>query len=136
VFDFYNVLTGRTHHHRVVDGEIEHTYVDGRNTTAYPSEDDHPSREGNRKATEEFVPLLNLYYHRWHEGHAEEAGTGPVVEPSGPLTDEAAPTKEQAPLGRTSMLGVAGFCILAAVGAGTSVLLIAAVFIYLRRRRR
>jgi len=31
----------------------------------YPSGDDHPSAAGNRKATEEFIPLLNIYYNRW-----------------------------------------------------------------------
>ncbi len=65
VFDFYNVLTGTDHHHRLVNGLVEHTYSSGHNTLAYPSEDDHPSREGNLKATEEFISLLNAWYNRW-----------------------------------------------------------------------
>jgi hypothetical protein len=65
VFDFYNILTGRDHHHTVVDGEIVHSYQPGHDTAAYPTDDDHPSREGNRRATEEFVPLLNFYYQLW-----------------------------------------------------------------------
>ncbi len=65
VFDLYNVLTGPNHHHRVVNGQIEHTYVGGQNLLYYPSSDDHPSKEGNKKATAEFVPLLNVFYNRW-----------------------------------------------------------------------
>jgi hypothetical protein len=66
VFDFYNVLTSPDGHHRYNDGQVEHLLAD-QNTLYYPSGDDHPSGEGSRKATEEFVPLLNIYYHRWKE---------------------------------------------------------------------
>jgi hypothetical protein len=76
IFDFYNVLTGRDHHHRLVDGQVEHTYREGADTLAYPSDDDHPSAEGSRKATEEFVPLLNAWYKRWKAG----APTSPPIE--------------------------------------------------------
>ena len=65
VFDFYNVLTGPRNHHRFRNGRIEYVSDAGRNTLYYPTGDDHPSRTGNRKATEEFVSLLNVYYHRW-----------------------------------------------------------------------
>jgi hypothetical protein len=66
VFDFYNILTDPNAHHRVKDGQIKH--VSGtRNTLFYPSGDDHPSVEGSRKATEEFLPMLNVFYHRWKE---------------------------------------------------------------------
>ena len=65
VFDFYNVLTGPDNHHRVVNGQEEHTYQEGKNLSFYPSGDDHPSQTGNRKATEEFVPLLNAFYNHW-----------------------------------------------------------------------
>ena len=69
VFDFYNVLTGPGYHHRFRSGRIEHVAADGRNTLYYPSDgDDHPSYEGNRKATDEIVPLINVYYHRWRAG--------------------------------------------------------------------
>ncbi len=67
VFDFYNVLTGEGNHHRFVDGRIEYITDQGDNVHAYPSDDDHPSAVGNRKAAAEFVPLLNVYYHRWQE---------------------------------------------------------------------
>lgn len=74
VFDFYNVLTGPNNHHRFVDGQIEHVFDPGLNTSYYPSaaDDDHPSVEGSRKATEEFIPLLNIFYHRWKAGLPSE----------------------------------------------------------------
>ena len=67
VFDFYNILTDRDAHHWYNNGQIEHILGD-RDTLAYPSGDDHPSEAGSRKTTEEFVPLLNIFYHRWQEG--------------------------------------------------------------------
>lgn len=74
VFDFYNVLTARNAHHWYQDGQIEHLTT-GSNTLAYPSGDDHPSEAGSRKATEEFVPLLNIFYNRW-------AATAPASPPT------------------------------------------------------
>ncbi len=52
VFDFYDVLTG----------------PNGGDTLYYPSDDDHPSKEGSRLATEAFVPQLNDAYQRWQAG--------------------------------------------------------------------
>jgi hypothetical protein len=68
VFDFYNVLTGEDNHHRFRDGRIEYITDQGGDTLAYPSGDEHPSAAGNHKLTAEFVPLLNVYYHRWQDG--------------------------------------------------------------------
>lgn len=93
VFDFYNVLTGPDNHHRFVDGQIEHVFESGRNTSYYPSsrDDDHPSERGSRKATEEFVPMLNIFYHRWSTGRSSlppvktqspAAATSAITEPS------------------------------------------------------
>jgi hypothetical protein len=66
VFDFYNVLTGPENHHRFRNGRIEHVVADNRHTLYYPSNgDNHPAPKGNRKATAEIVPLINVYYHRW-----------------------------------------------------------------------
>lgn len=65
VFDFYNVLTSANAHHRYSNGKIEHIIDNGKNTLHYPSGDDHPSEEGSRKATQEFVPLLNVYFNCW-----------------------------------------------------------------------
>jgi hypothetical protein len=79
VFDFYNVLTTNGgnantndlglesgNHHRWWNGAVQHK-TDGdndanSNVLEYPTEDDHPSRAGNLKATAEFVPLLNNAY--------------------------------------------------------------------------
>jgi hypothetical protein len=63
VFDLYNVLTDANAHHRIVSGREIHENVAGRDTLYYDSSgDDHPNSEGNAKATEEFVPLLNKWY--------------------------------------------------------------------------
>ncbi|MCJ7734853.1 MAG: hypothetical protein MUP11_09920 [Anaerolineales bacterium] len=64
VFDFYNVLTGNDGHHTFEDGQEIHQ-VASRDTLKYPSVDDHPSKKGSQKATEEFIPLLNYFYNRW-----------------------------------------------------------------------
>ncbi len=75
VFDFYNVLTSPDAHHRFVNGQVEHI-IGNKNTLQYPSGDDHPSTSGSQKASEEFVPLLNVFYHRW-----KNAGPGvPIVQ--------------------------------------------------------
>jgi hypothetical protein len=88
VFDFYNVLTHPDAHHWFHDGEVQHITT-SRNTLYYPSDDDHPSVAGSRKATEEFVPLLNIYYNRW-------AGTAPAQLPSGGEAPSV-PTAQEAP---------------------------------------
>jgi hypothetical protein len=72
VFDYYNVLTGPGNHHRIHNGGVEYITNRGKDTLYYPTDgDDHPSPAGNRKATAEYVPLLNLYYQRW--AHTAEA---------------------------------------------------------------
>ncbi|RJP49472.1 MAG: hypothetical protein C4583_12430 [Anaerolineaceae bacterium] len=88
VFDFYNVLTDKNAHHRIVNGQIEHVSARS-NTLDYPSGDDHPNERGSQKATEEFVPMLNYFYARFLEtaslppapgaGPAPEAATPPEV---------------------------------------------------------
>lgn len=84
VFDFYNVLTSNGgdsntndvgaaggNHHRWWNGAVQHKTDDGGDVAAYSSAgDDHPSGAGSRKATAEFVPLLNVFYHRWRDGGA------------------------------------------------------------------
>ncbi len=103
VFDFYNVLTGNDHHHRYDNGQIEHIFTPGADTLVYPSGDDHPSEAGSRKATQEFLPLLNAYYNRWKEN----AAPGPLqIDPN----PEALPTRQNvsaAPAGTVGL--VAGF---------------------------
>jgi len=97
VFDFYNVLTDRDAHHRYEDGRIGHI-IGGQDTLDYPTGDDHPSEKGSRKATEEFIPLLNIFYHRWitnspQQPPAESAALSPaeqVQEPAAPQPQEVA----------------------------------------------
>jgi len=84
VFDFFNVLTGPDHHHSALNGQVVHSYQPGHDTAAYPTDDDHPSAEGNRRATEEFVPLLNLYYDRWRSGAPAAAPVASAVVPMAP----------------------------------------------------
>jgi hypothetical protein len=95
VFDFYNVLTGPNNHHRIVNGVIEHTFEAGKNLLFYPSGDDHPSREGNTKATEEFVGLLNVFYNNW-------AATAPADAPDAATTQEVVGSTEPASIPPTS----------------------------------
>jgi hypothetical protein len=83
VFDFYNVLTSNGgdwdtndlgwdtgNHHRYRNGAIQYVTDQGYDTAAYPDggNDSHPSPAGNQKATAEFLPLLNIFYHRWADG--------------------------------------------------------------------
>jgi len=91
VFDFYNVLTSPGNHHRLRSGRIEHLAQPGRNTLYYPSNgDDHPSRTGNRKATDEFLPLLNAYCNRW-------MATAPEPRPASEPPIETPPEVEEPP---------------------------------------
>lgn len=78
VYDFYTVLTSHGgsasqndlnavsgNHHRWFNGAIQHVKGLDNNFLLYPTGDSHPSRAGNLKATGEFVPVLNVFYHRW-----------------------------------------------------------------------
>lgn len=84
VFDFYNVLTsngGATriddpdtndlgwsdgNHHRWEGGEIQHMQTVDHNYLAYWTGSSHPTAAGDRKATGEFIDLLNIAYHCWN----------------------------------------------------------------------
>jgi hypothetical protein len=77
VFDFYNILTDPNAHHHINNGQFEHI-LGTRNTLYYPSGDDHPSEQGSRKATEEFLPMLNVFYHRWKENAPLQSAPEPV----------------------------------------------------------
>jgi hypothetical protein len=89
VFDFYNVLTGADGHHTFQDGAEIHE-VARKDTLHYPSDDDHPSRKGSQKATEEFVPLLNYFYHRWQASNPPQLapGTGEGGAPAQGMTPQ------------------------------------------------
>ena len=61
-FDFYNVLTHPDAHHRLAQGQEEHISVDGADTLYYDSDgDNHPNSDGNQKAAQEFIGLLNYW---------------------------------------------------------------------------
>ena len=106
VFDFYNVLTSNGgdantndyglvtgNHHRWWDSAIQHKTDGGSNVSAYPSDsgDDHPTAAGGQKAAKEFVPLLNIFYHRW-----QESG-GATATPTATSTSTATPTVSATP---------------------------------------
>jgi hypothetical protein len=118
IFDFYNVLTSNGgnadtndlgqeggNHHRWWDGAVQHIQAVNSDLAAYPSDDSHPSSAGNRKATAEFVPLLNIFYHRWQgEPAVAAAPTVAEVPPTEPVPRATAPAVETAaPLGLESL---------------------------------
>ena len=115
VFDYYNVLTSNGsdtriddtsvitepndydlrpdgNHHYWNGSEITHTQTISNNFSAYPSYsggpdwyDSHPMGAGQQKATQEFVPFLNVAYNRWHSGETPCVGvTGAGI--SGPTS--------------------------------------------------
>lgn len=66
VHDFYCTLSETGSHHMVSGGTETHTWdasYDG--ASPYHSGDDHPNAAGNKKATAEFIPLLNAAYNSW-----------------------------------------------------------------------
>ena len=80
VFDFFNVLTSNGgassindveqeagNHHRWWRNKVQHVQELQNNFSANYTDDSHPSSAGGQKATAEFVPLLNVYYHRWQD---------------------------------------------------------------------
>jgi hypothetical protein len=103
VFDFFNVLTsdgGTTrinnpnvndlgwsdgNHHRWQAGALQHMTTVAYNMSAYASGsgDSHPTAAGDRKATGEFGPLLNIAYHCWNGdgGCLRITGSAPVRVP-------------------------------------------------------
>ena len=59
-------MTGTAGQHTFENGSEIHQ-IANRDTLHYPSGDDHPSKTGSQKATDEFIPLLNYFYNRWQE---------------------------------------------------------------------
>jgi len=105
VFDFYNVLTGPDSHHRFQGSYIEHSWGVG-GTLYYPDNgDDHPSPAGNRKAAEEFVPLLNVYYHQWQSGEPAEPPPPPPPPPPAGTEETPEPAEPEPPVAPPPMLG-------------------------------
>ena len=80
VFDLFNVLTSgynwqksdvneeKGNHHRIWNGKPQHIIQTDFHQLAYPRDgnNNHPSPAGSKKATEEFVELLNYYYNQWN----------------------------------------------------------------------
>jgi hypothetical protein len=110
VFDFYNVLTTNggspdindldketgNHHrwwHNVIQHKIDGDNDGNPNVLEYPTEDDHPSRAGNLKATAEYLPLLNVAYNRWKGSSATSTITH-ITETTAPLTTTQATARE------------------------------------------
>ena len=63
VFDLYNALTHPDAHHRLENGQEVRREAKGAGRLYYDSDgDDHPNQEGNVKATEEFLPLLDHWF--------------------------------------------------------------------------
>jgi hypothetical protein len=92
VWDFYNVLTALDNHHRFLNGTVDHSANQTSNIEFYPSSDDHPSAEGSQKATNEFVPMLNVFYHRWQASQGEG-----VNQPQGAENQPAASPQAEQP---------------------------------------
>ncbi len=79
-FDYYHVLTSNGgsrdvndadkssgNHHRFWSGQVQHTKTVANNYSAYGADDydSHPTAAGQKKATAEFAPLLNIWYNFW-----------------------------------------------------------------------
>jgi hypothetical protein len=105
VFDFYNILTSPNNHHRYANGTIEHVINDKRNTEYYPSEDDHPNRQGNQKATTEFLPVLNIFYNRWKAASPAQSAP-PAVKPQGSVPTAQPADGQNAPAAPAPTSGV------------------------------
>ena len=105
VFDFYNMLTASNAHHHYRNGQIEHI-VGSRDTLHYPSGDDHPSEKGSRKATEEFIPLLNVFYNRWAaSAPAQAPAESSAPEPAQEAQPEAQ-SQPQVPAAQPAAVGM------------------------------
>ena len=92
VFDFFNVLTSsagspdtndegqeRGNHHRWWQDQVQHVQAEANDFSAYYTDDSHPSSAGGRKAAAEFVPLLNVFYHRWQAAQARQVSPSPTT---------------------------------------------------------
>ncbi len=110
VFDFYNVLTSNGgnantndlgsatgNHHRWWNGAVQHMKGVNNNYSAYPVGDSHPTAAGNQKASGEFVPLLNVYYHRWKGAGGTPTSTATGAPPTATPTATATATGTQPP---------------------------------------
>jgi hypothetical protein len=114
VFDYYNVLTSNGsssrvddrgsnqepndsgwedgNHHRWWNGAVQHIQTVNNNFSSYPTSSDgdsHPTSQGQQKATDEFVTLLNVYYNLWQAGQPQPPPVVSTVDSSsGDRTDQ------------------------------------------------
>jgi hypothetical protein len=104
VFDFYNVLTSNGgnastndagqesgNHHRWWNGAVQYVQTMSNNYAAYPTDawDSHPAAAGNQKAADEFLPLLNVFYHRWQSSAGMPMPTATAETPAATPTATA-----------------------------------------------
>jgi len=95
VWDFHNVLTHPDNHHRFQEGSIEYSIQNGNGSLYYDSDgDDHPNSAGSQKSTAEFVPMLNIFYHRWMASAPTSLSPQQEAE-SQPEDVEQAPAQDQ-----------------------------------------
>lgn len=102
VFDYFNVLTDSRNHHHWNGSAVEHVvHPDSDNFAAYPTGggDSHPNAAGDQKATAEFVPLLNVFYHRWKGSSPTPPDPSPTS--AAEATPTASPTPEPTPTSAT-----------------------------------
>jgi hypothetical protein len=108
VFDFYTTLTSNGgnvnttdvglstgNHHRWRNNALEHVQSVANNYCAYgsSSSDSHPTAAGGQKASAEFAPLLNVFYHRWKAGAGGPTPTATATSVNSPTpTRTATPT--------------------------------------------
>jgi len=81
-------------HHRWWNGAVQHK-ADGDNDPSpdvleywSPGYDDHPSPAGGCKATAEFLPLLNVAYHRWKDASGAAATSLYTLDRTGVIGEE------------------------------------------------
>ncbi len=99
VWDFYNVLTHPNNHHRYANGMVEYITHHGNDKLYFDSwGDDHPNEAGSQKATGEFVPMLNVFYHRWKAG---DPPTSPASQPSGGVNEGESEGQVESAAGET-----------------------------------
>ena len=156
VFDFYNVLTSNGgnpdtndvglesgNHHRWWEGEVQHK-TDGDddanpNILEYPTDDAHPSRAGNQKATVEFVPLLDSAYSSFQSAFPTPTQTGaptptPTVAPTpNPSDVPTSPTPTPSPEPTSVGLPPETFYTVAMIGVASS---IAIAIVALKKRKK
>lgn len=118
IFDLYNVLTSNQqgpgdpcqqdedeqsdvgmmtgNHHRIWEGAVQHQVGYDQTYSAYC--DGHQKKGGLRKATIEFIPLLNAHYEAWQRG-ADRSSPAPTSTPtsSPPSTLPSTPPPSSSP---------------------------------------